>query len=78
MMPLAKPKGAVENFKPKKHTHTCSKCGRVWNCNLQIDPADKLEWAGRKPNPINVEKMGLECWWDDNPDCVECPKKAVA
>lgn len=74
-MPLTKPKGAVENFKQKKHSHTCTKCGRVWNCNLQIDPDDREDWRKRGMNP---EKIALECWYDDAPDCVQCPEKKVA
>jgi hypothetical protein len=70
-MPLTKPKGVVENFKPKggnPHTHTC-KCGKVWACNLAIDPEDRAEWAKRK---VNLTKLELVCWWDDDPNCVKC------
>lgn len=71
-MPLTKPKGAVENFKQKKHSHTCTKCGQVWNCSLQIDPQDRRDWANRKPEPINLDKAEQECWYDNDPDCVKC------
>jgi hypothetical protein len=69
---LSKPKGLVENYKPKKHSHKCPKCGKEWACSLQIDPSQRQEWERSRKEPYNVEKMKLACWWDNDPDCVKC------
>lgn len=75
-MPLLKPKGVVENYHEKRnfkpHFHNCPKCKKDWPCSLEIDPESRDEWVKKR---INAEKIGLNCWWDDNPTCGACEAK---
>jgi len=79
-MPLTKLKGVVENWKQKKHAHTCTKCGRVWTCNLQIDPEDRERWLKEKARKVCQceDKVDLQCWWDVDTDCVKCEGAGAA